>query len=99
MIGFQSLTTVLAERPIGNQKPAISSPSPGGEGWGEGELNTEMAGEHGTRPSSRTASAIFNFTATRGFLIYREQGHSSSINPIQGYSSPSPPGVYEKMAK
>jgi hypothetical protein len=39
MIVQQSLATALAKRPIGNQKPVISSPSPGGEGWGEGELN------------------------------------------------------------
>jgi hypothetical protein len=87
MIGFQSLATALAERPIGSQKSVISSPSPGGEGWGEGELNTEMAGEHGTCPSSRTVPAIFIFAATRGlFNLLRP----TAFKLIQGYSSPSP---------
>jgi len=46
-------------------------------------------------------SAIFNFAATRGFLIFNLPG-TRSFKLIQTYSrlfKPSPPGVYEKMAK
>jgi hypothetical protein len=56
MIEFQSLATALAERPIGNQKSFIGSPSPGGEGWGEGGLNTDLAGRRRQARCSQAAS-------------------------------------------
>jgi len=62
MIEFQSLATALAERPIGNQKSFIGSPSPGGEGWGEGGLNTDLAGRRRQARCSRAENPGANFT-------------------------------------
>jgi hypothetical protein len=74
MIAQQSLATALAERPIGNQKPVISSPSPRGEGWGEGELNL------------RGPKSALTFILTPDFWILNS-GLPSLIKPIEGYSS------------
>jgi hypothetical protein len=73
MIVQQSLATALAERPIGNHKPVISSPSPGGEGWGEGELN------HCGRMSALTGIPAPDYWILNSSV-------SSLLKVIKGYS-------------
>jgi enterochelin esterase family protein len=89
MIVQQSPVTAMAERPIGNQKPVISSSSPTSR---RSEAKAD-GGVHGTRPFSRAASTIFNLPRLLGFKGV--QANSSSFKAIQA----PPPGVYKKTAK
>jgi hypothetical protein len=92
MIVKQSLATVLAERFIGDQKPVISSPSPRGEGWGEGELNL------------RGLKSALTFILTPDSRILNSN-RSNPVNSIQFYSSSfkaiqaPPPGYMKKAIK
>jgi hypothetical protein len=50
------------------------SPSPGGEGWDEGELNTDRVGQ----ADSRAVSAIFRWASTSN-PVKASQGQSSLV--------------------
>jgi hypothetical protein len=74
MIVQQSPATVLAGWPIGHQKPVKSSPSPGGEGWGEGELN----------PCGLMSALTYILTPDYWILNFSA---SSLLKVIKGYPS------------
>jgi hypothetical protein len=77
MIVQQSLATALAERPIGNQKPVISSPSP------LSRRSTAKADE-GELNRCRLMSALTGIPAPDSWIL--NFSVSSLLKVIKGYS-------------
>jgi hypothetical protein len=97
MIVLQSQLTDVAELPFFNQRSTMGIPSPGGEGWGEGELNPRKHSERNFQnpgPLCLCDSVAKNpcFTSTEVYWTL-----SASIQARLGYVSLSQAMSGEKL--